>query len=157
MARFLVPPKLKGPIQLYPTPGTGDVPTFQLARPTTSSSSSASSSLSSSCTSIAAETVTTTARPFFGIVCKKRKQRRYVCPQPTSTCRPGEPTQKPYPSETVTEDCTPTVVVHLMCGCPSCTPATTTAAATSTGPIVTAAQSLSSSTYMVASPITAAS
>lgn len=84
---------------------------------------------SASCTSLAAETVTTTAR-MFG-VCRKMR-RRFVCPQPTRTCSPGEPTQKPYPSETVTADCTPTVKVHLTCGCPSCTAPAATATATAT-------------------------
>ncbi|KAK7911841.1 hypothetical protein PG985_014322 [Apiospora marii] len=87
-------------------------------------------SSSSSCTSLAAETVTTSARPFG--FCRKMLRQRFVCPHPARTCSPGEPTQAPYPSETVTADCTPTVVVHMTCGCPSCVAPAATATATAT-------------------------
>ncbi|OTA54660.1 hypothetical protein K449DRAFT_195106 [Hypoxylon sp. EC38] len=64
------------------------------------------------CTSIA--TVTTTTSPLWHC--------DIVCPTPTSTCKPGEPTQS-FPSTTTTPlpGCTVSVIVSRPgCGCASC-------------------------------------
>ncbi|KAI1408553.1 hypothetical protein F5Y13DRAFT_194219 [Hypoxylon sp. FL1857] len=64
------------------------------------------------CTSIA--TVTTTTSPRFHC--------DIVCPTPTSTCKPGEPTES-FPSTTTTPlpGCTVSVIVERpACGCASC-------------------------------------
>ncbi|KAK8096816.1 hypothetical protein PG999_012760 [Apiospora kogelbergensis] len=69
-----------------------------------------------SCLGLGNNMATTTTATGYG-VCRMR----YICPEPTSACAPGEPTRA-YPSQTVTRSCRTTVVVHRTCGCPSCTP-----------------------------------
>ncbi|KAK7995197.1 hypothetical protein PG990_013970 [Apiospora arundinis] len=68
--------------------------------------------------------ITSTAEVPFA-VCHKR----YICAEPQSECAPGEPTRA-YPSRTVTISCTPTVVLQRTCGCPSCTPASSSSTET---------------------------
>ncbi|OTA98957.1 hypothetical protein M426DRAFT_16922 [Hypoxylon sp. CI-4A] len=64
------------------------------------------------CTSI---TTVTTTKPPIG-------HCDVVCLTPTSTCKPGEPTEAPFPSYTTTPlpGCTVSVVVNERCECPTC-------------------------------------
>ncbi|KAI0597149.1 hypothetical protein F4775DRAFT_267619 [Biscogniauxia sp. FL1348] len=56
---------------------------------------------------------------------------RPVCIVPVSTCKPGEPTQAPFPSTTVPlSSCTEQVRVRETCGCPTCVLPAPTAVAT---------------------------
>ncbi|KAI1631288.1 hypothetical protein F4809DRAFT_646563 [Biscogniauxia mediterranea] len=55
----------------------------------------------------------------------------FVCLKPSSTCKPGEPTQAPFSSFTTPlPSCTEQVRVVETCGCPTCVLPAPTAVAT---------------------------